>query len=87
MINKSNYIAQETLYKYFRPYGLIRDISLLPASSKDLPRYAMIQYSKMRSATSAKNCTHGIAVNGTRLNIVYDMPLVRILWNHILYFA
>ncbi|GBC02865.1 hypothetical protein RclHR1_04870008 [Rhizophagus clarus] len=68
-------ISIETLYEYFRPYGLIRDISLLSASSKDLPRYAMIQYSKMRSATSAKNCIHGITVNGTRLNIVYDMPL------------
>ncbi|CAB4389502.1 unnamed protein product [Rhizophagus irregularis] len=68
-------IPIETLYEHFRPYGLIRDISLLPESSKDLPRYAMIQYSKMRSATSAKNCIHGMFVNATRLNIVYDMPL------------
>ncbi|CAG8445265.1 12975_t:CDS:10 [Acaulospora morrowiae] len=68
-------IPIETLYKLFRPYGLIRDISLTPPSSKELPRFAMIYYANMRSATSAKNCVHGIVTNSTRLNIAYDVPL------------
>ncbi|CAI2171431.1 19627_t:CDS:10 [Funneliformis geosporum] len=72
---QGNDVSIETLYKYLRPYGLIRDITLLPPSSKDLPRYVMVLYSKMRSATSAKNCVHGLFVKDTRLNIIYDMPL------------
>ncbi|CAG8521540.1 7567_t:CDS:10 [Funneliformis caledonium] len=52
-------VSIETLYNYLRPYGIIRDITLLPSSSKDLPRYVMVLYSRMRSATSAKNCVHG----------------------------
>ncbi|RIA92615.1 RNA12 protein [Glomus cerebriforme] len=68
-------VLTETLYKYLEPYGLIRDINLFPASSKDFSRYALVQYAKIRSAICAKNCVHGIIVNGTRLNIIYDHPI------------
>ncbi|CAG8467028.1 9747_t:CDS:10 [Ambispora leptoticha] len=68
-------VTIESLYKVFRPYGRIRDINILPPSVKDLPRYATIQYSATRAATSAKNCIHGKVVDGTRLSITYDRPL------------
>ncbi|CAJ0841055.1 10969_t:CDS:2, partial [Entrophospora sp. SA101] len=68
-------VSIETLYQIFRPYGLIRDIILPQPSSKDAPRFALIQFSKMRSATSARNCVHGLITDGTRLNIVYDKTL------------
>ncbi|KAG9291024.1 hypothetical protein G9A89_012896 [Geosiphon pyriformis] len=68
-------VSIETLYKIFRCYGRIRDINILSPSVKDLPRFAMVQYSVIRAATSAKNCVHGVVVNGTRLSIMYEAPL------------
>jgi RNA recognition motif. (a.k.a. RRM, RBD, or RNP domain) len=66
----------EQLYNNFRPYGRIFDISILSPASKELPRYAMIQFTRMRSATSARNCLHGLKLEGTRLNIGYESQMV-----------
>ncbi|CAO3696072.1 unnamed protein product [Umbelopsis ramanniana] len=65
----------EQLYNNFRPYGRIFDISILSPASKELPRYAMIQFTRMRSATSARNCLHGLKLEGTRLNIGYESQM------------
>ncbi|KAK9236694.1 RNA12 protein-domain-containing protein [Lipomyces kononenkoae] len=66
-------LDQETLYFYFRRYGLIRDIVPLSPASKDLPRYAIIQFVSIRGAVIARTCLHGIiAKNGTKLHIHYE---------------
>ncbi|KAK9364656.1 RNA12 protein-domain-containing protein [Lipomyces kononenkoae] len=66
-------LDQETLYFYFRQYGLIRDITPLSPASKDLPRYAIIQFVAIRGAVIARTCLHGIiAKNGTKLHIHFE---------------
>ncbi|KAI8909477.1 RNA12 protein-domain-containing protein [Powellomyces hirtus] len=62
----------EDLYKEFRPYGKIVNITLQPANVKDLPRFALIEYMRVRSATSARNCLNGEAIVGTTININYE---------------
>lgn len=76
-------VPQEELYNYFRTYGKIADIVPQPSSNKDTPRFAVVQYTHMRSATAARNCLHGIKISPTgedtgpmtRLNIFYERPL------------
>lgn len=54
-------MGPEALYALFRPYGRIADITVTsPPGSKDgVPTSAVIQFLKIRSATSARNCLHG----------------------------
>lgn len=68
----------ERLYQHLRPYGKIFDIALYPnpIMAKDPARYAIVQFTRVRSATSARNCLHGHYVDGTRLNILYERQLV-----------
>ncbi|ORX88802.1 hypothetical protein K493DRAFT_410813 [Basidiobolus meristosporus CBS 931.73] len=68
-------LSIETLFREFRPFGKIFDIQLQSPASKDLPRYAIVQFSRIRSATSAKNCVHGEVVNGTRLSVAYEKTM------------
>ena len=56
----------------FRQYGRIRDIIPASPSSKELPRYAIITFLYMRSATSAKNCLHQAIETGTKIHISYE---------------
>lgn len=79
-------ISAEQLYSEFRPYGYISDISILFV--KEGPKYAIIQFRRIRSATSAKNCLHNTRIfisnpslssapetpstTSTRLNITYE---------------
>lgn len=75
-------LSQEALYALFRRYGKISDIILNP---KDLPKYAIIQFLRMRGATSARNCLHGFTVpelawltgkeGGVTLRILYESTL------------
>jgi hypothetical protein len=65
-------LTVESLFREFRVFGRIRDISLQPSSSKDTPRYASVQFLKKRSATSARNCIHGELFGITRLAIGYE---------------
>ncbi|KAK9474601.1 RNA12 protein-domain-containing protein [Dipodascopsis tothii] len=65
-------LSQEELFFHFRRYGRMRDIIPLSPSSKDLPRYATIQYISLRAATSARNCLNDLVVGETRLHIAYD---------------
>ncbi|KAJ3187711.1 mitochondrial escape protein 2 [Gaertneriomyces sp. JEL0708] len=59
------------LYTLFRPFGRIVDISPQPASVKDLPRSATIEFTRIRSATSARNCLNQSKVHDTELAITY----------------
>jgi hypothetical protein len=67
-------VSVEKLYAHLRPYGRIFDISVYPNPhiSKDPARYAIAQFTRVRYATSARNCLHGHYIDGTRLNILYE---------------
>lgn len=72
-------VCFESLYRRLRPYGKIFDIALYPNPNmgKDPSRYAIVQFTRMRSATSARNCLHGHLVdNNTRLNVLYERQMV-----------
>lgn len=70
-------VSVERLYRNLRPYGRIFDISIYPNPhlSKDPARYAIAQFTRVRYATSARNCLHGYTINDTRLNILYERQL------------
>ncbi|KAG0743806.1 hypothetical protein G6F57_005001 [Rhizopus arrhizus] len=71
-------VCFESLYRRLRPYGKIFDIALYPNPNmgKDPSRYAIVQFTRMRSATSARNCLHGHLVdNNTRLNVLYERQM------------
>jgi hypothetical protein len=84
----SDELSQEALYSLFRQYGKIADIVAIPPSSRDMPKSAIIKYLRIRSATSARNCLHGLtvpdtdAVSGkgrTVLRILYE-PTLKVRW-------
>ncbi|KAI8066496.1 RNA12 protein-domain-containing protein [Gongronella butleri] len=74
---QGNPVSVEQLYSHFREYGRIYDISIYPnpMTGKDPARYAVVQYTRMRFATSARNCLHGHVIQDTRLNILYEPQL------------
>ncbi|KAJ1561998.1 mitochondrial escape protein 2 [Nowakowskiella sp. JEL0078] len=79
-------IPIEKLFKEFRRYGRIADIVTLPWSSKEQPRYAEIHFELSRDAASAKNCTHGDVIDGTRLSVHYEkVPILIALFAGITY--
>lgn len=47
-------LSQEQLYSFFRPYGKLADIVPQPADSKILPKFAYVDFARMRKAVSAK---------------------------------
>ncbi|PWW80449.1 hypothetical protein C7212DRAFT_276356 [Tuber magnatum] len=57
-------LSQEAIYALFRRYGRIVDILPQPPGSKELPKFTIVQYLRMRSATAARNCLHGYTVPG-----------------------
>ena len=65
-------LTEESLYALFREYGRLNDIQPPSPSSKELPRFAILTYRRLRSATAAKNCLHGIVFNGTKIHILYE---------------
>jgi len=56
----------------FRQFGRIQDIIPASPSSKELPRFAIITFLYVRSATAAKNCLHQIIEQGTKIHISYE---------------
>ena len=56
-------LSQETLYSLFRKYGKLKDIVNQPAESKEVPRYAYLNFTRTRHAIMAKNCLHGYVVS------------------------
>ena len=80
-------LTQETLYTLFRRYGPILEMVSQTSDSKVAPRFAYIDFSRMRFATMAKNCMHGFILveeqgggkTGTLLRIGYE-PRMRTRW-------
>ncbi|KAG0174792.1 mitochondrial escape protein 2 [Apophysomyces sp. BC1015] len=70
-------VSVEKLYGHLRQYGRLHDIALYPTPlvAKDPPRYAIAQFTRIRSATSARNCLHGHVIHGSRLNVLYERQL------------
>jgi len=76
-------LSQETLYSLFRKYGKLADIVSQPADSKVLPKFAIMNFIRVRQAIMAKNCMHGIMISeaegggkaGTVLKLVYEQKV------------
>ncbi|KAJ1796911.1 mitochondrial escape protein 2, partial [Coemansia sp. RSA 2599] len=64
-------LTVEQLFNEFRQFGKIVDIETQPTSCKDTPRWAIVHFSKLRAATSARNCVHGDVLGVTRLQLSY----------------
>lgn len=81
-------LPEETLYALFRTYGKLGDIKPQPTGSKDLPKYAMLDYGRVRDAIMAKNCMHGFVLgesegggkDGTVLKMVYEQRAKAHAW-------
>ena len=73
-------LTQETLFSLFRRYGKLSEITPQPSDSKVVPRYAHVDYTRIRFATMAKNCMHGFTLveelgggkTGTVLKLSYE---------------
>ena len=73
-------LSQETLYTLFRRYGKLKDIAPQPTDSKEMPKYALLHFDRVRHAVMAKNCMHGFEVSphdggghsGTVVKLVYQ---------------
>jgi hypothetical protein len=80
-------LTQEELYSLARPYGKLGDIVRQPSDSKELPRYAYLDFTVPGYATMAKNCLHGFVVpeamgggkSGTLLKLNYE-PKIKGHW-------
>lgn len=72
-------LSQENLFALFRKYGKIGDILSQPSDSKEIPKYALLDFAFTRDAIMARNCMHGIVVpaslgggkTGTKLRLSY----------------
>ncbi|KAJ2783548.1 mitochondrial escape protein 2 [Coemansia interrupta] len=64
-------LTVEQLFREFRQFGRIVDIEMQPTSCKDTPRWAIVHFTRLRAATSARNCIHGDVVGATRLQLSY----------------
>ncbi|KAF9913799.1 mitochondrial escape protein 2, partial [Lobosporangium transversale] len=71
----------EAIYSLFRKYGKIVDIVMIPPV-KDMPvKQAIVNYSFMRAATSAKSCLHGAEINGVKMSVTYERTLQgNVIW-------
>jgi len=73
-------LTHETLFSLFRRYGKLAEIISQPSDSKVIPRYAYIDYTRVRFATMARNCMHGFVLpaeagggkSGTLLKLSYE---------------
>ncbi|KAH8812029.1 escape protein-like protein 2 [Xylogone sp. PMI_703] len=80
-------LSQETLYSLFRRYGKLAEISSQPSDSKVLPKYAFIDFSRLRNSVIARNCMHNFVVPeatgggkaGTVLRLTYE-PKMKAHW-------
>jgi hypothetical protein len=76
-------LSQESLYSLFRHYGKIADIISQPTDSKILPRFAYLDFGRIRNAVMARNCMHGFVVpeaagggaGGTYLRLSYEQKI------------
>ncbi|KAI9800422.1 MAG: mitochondrial escape protein 2 [Piccolia ochrophora] len=73
-------LSQERLYALFRQYGKLNDIIAQPPDSKVLPKFAYLDFFRIRHAIMARNTMHGVTIPpgqgggaaGTMLRLVYE---------------
>ena len=73
-------LSQESLYTFFRRYGKLADIIPQVNDSKVIPKFAYLDFARLRHAIMAKNCMHGFIVAevagggpaGTELRLSYE---------------
>ncbi|KAJ2659658.1 mitochondrial escape protein 2 [Coemansia sp. RSA 1200] len=73
----------EQIFREFREFGRILDIEHQPSSSKDTPRWAIVRFVRLHSATSARNCLHGCVIDATKILLSYvkeDTENVIVQW-------
>lgn len=51
-------LSQESLYNLFRRFGKIQEIVRQPGEGKEVPRWAIVQFLSVRSASAARCCLH-----------------------------
>ncbi|KAL3424664.1 hypothetical protein PVAG01_03945 [Phlyctema vagabunda] len=76
-------LSQETLYSLFRRYGKLAEIISQPSDSKIMPKYAYIDFARIRHAIMARNCMHGFQIleeavggkAGTQLRLSYEAKM------------
>lgn len=76
-------LTQETLYSLFRRYGKLAEITSQPSDSKVFPRYAYLDFSRLRQAIMARNCMHGFRLSeeagggkaGTVLRLSFEQKI------------
>jgi len=80
-------LSQETLYSIFRRYGKLAEISSQASDSKVLPKFAFLDFARMRHAIMARNCLHGLKITeeagggkaGTVLRLSFE-PKMKSHW-------
>ena len=73
-------LSQETVYGLFRRYGKLSEITPQPTDSKVLPKYALVDFSRLRNSLMAKACMHGFVLmeeggggkSGTLLKLSFE---------------
>ncbi|KNE60127.1 hypothetical protein AMAG_05550 [Allomyces macrogynus ATCC 38327] len=65
-VDTSAEVPFETIYSTYRPFGEITDIKYLN------PKTVTVQFKHMRAATSARNCTYALNINGATLKPAYE---------------
>ncbi|KDQ13211.1 hypothetical protein BOTBODRAFT_188730 [Botryobasidium botryosum FD-172 SS1] len=74
-------VHQEQLYEILRSYGHIVDITRPQPVPAGTPRSSIVSFTRLRSATIAHNCAHGLVVpsvesgKSTRLAIFYERQI------------
>jgi hypothetical protein len=76
-------LSQEQLYSLFRRYGKLAELTSQPSDSKILPKYAYLDFARLRNAVMARNCMHGFkvleeaggGVGGTQLRLSYEQKI------------
>ncbi|KAJ3787851.1 exonuclease [Lentinula aff. detonsa] len=72
-------VPEETLYRVFRPYGRIEELTHATPVPAGTQRFSMIHFNRLGSATVARNVIYGMEVptpgGPTRLRISYTSPI------------
>ncbi|XHG06418.1 mitochondrial escape protein 2 [Aspergillus wentii] len=76
-------LSTEALYSLLRRYGKLQEIERQASDSRTMPRYALVEFSRLKYAIMARNCMHGFIVSekegggksGTKLKIKYERKI------------
>ncbi|KAJ4464625.1 exonuclease [Lentinula edodes] len=72
-------VPEETLYRLFRPYGRIEEVTQPTPVPAGMQRFSTIHFNRIHSATVARNVIYGLQVptsgGPTRLRISYASPI------------